>query len=85
MQNSAISFSVCAEFNNIDKFYALVEELKTEFKVRYNLNMELITIRNYDEDIAKHILQNRKFTSSNAIETTLQMVVNASNKKSVDS
>ncbi|MGI6320287.1 MAG: aspartate kinase [Bacteroidales bacterium] len=85
MQNSAISFSVCAEFNNIDKFYALVEELKTEFKVRYNLNMELITIRNYDEDIAKHILQNRKIYIEQRDRTTLQMVVNASNKKSVDS
>ncbi|MEP7169580.1 MAG: aspartate kinase, partial [Bacteroidota bacterium] len=46
MQNSAISFSVCMD-NDPFKIPALIDELKTQFKILYNEDLELYTIRHY--------------------------------------
>ncbi len=46
MQNSAISFSVCAD-NDEFKIPALIEELHKDFKVLYNDNLRLVTVRHY--------------------------------------
>lgn len=74
MQNSAISFTVCADYK-ADRFNALVDELNTEFKVKYNLNMQLITIRNYNDDVINQILNNRKIFFEQKSRSTIQMVV----------
>ncbi|MDD2411762.1 MAG: aspartate kinase [Bacteroidales bacterium] len=74
MQNSAISFTVCADYNP-NQFQALVDELNTEFSVRYNLNMELITIRNYDDETIDRILNQRKVYFEQKSRSTIQMVV----------
>lgn len=46
MQNSAVSFSVCLD-NDAFKIPALIEELSGDYKVRYNENLRLITVRHY--------------------------------------
>lgn len=46
MQNSAISFSVVAEFDE-SKVHLLIGELRGSFKVLYNQDLELVTIRHY--------------------------------------
>lgn len=46
MQNSAISFSICVD-NDLFKIPSLIEELKKQFKILYNENLELYTIRHY--------------------------------------
>jgi len=46
MQNSAISFSVCID-NDKMKVPALLEELRKEYKILYNENLQLYTIRHY--------------------------------------
>lgn len=48
MQNSAVSFSVSVDYNE-DKFPELLARLKETYKVRYNKNVELVTIRHYDQ------------------------------------
>lgn len=48
MQNSALSFSVCIDHNE-DKFPDLLKRLQENYKVKYNENVELITIRHYDQ------------------------------------
>ena len=48
MQNSALSFSVCVDFNE-DKFPDLLKRLQENYKVKYNENVELVTIRHYDQ------------------------------------
>lgn len=78
MQNSAISFTVCADYKPI-QFQALVDELNTEFSVRYNLNMELITIRNYDDETIDRVLSQRKVFFEQKSRTTIQMVVGKNN------
>lgn len=48
IQNSAISFSVCLDdrFNHFDE---LLPELKRKFKISYNKNVDLYTIRHFNE------------------------------------
>ncbi len=46
IESSAISFSVCAD-NNPNKIVPLLKELNKYFKVKYNENLQLITIRHY--------------------------------------
>ncbi len=48
MQNSAISFSVCVDFDQ-QKTPQLIDELKKSYKVLYNGDLELVTIRHYDQ------------------------------------
>ena len=55
MQNSAISFSASIDSNNRN-FDALVSDLQKEYVVKYNDNLQLVTIRYYnDEAIARMI------------------------------
>lgn len=48
MQNSAISFSLCVD-NDAQRLSGLIEELGKHYRVLYNDNMELVTIRYYDQ------------------------------------
>lgn len=65
MQNSAISFSACVDFDP-QKTMKLIDELKKNYKILYNDNLELVTIRHYDQTtidrvtIEKEILVEQK-------------------------
>ncbi len=48
IQNSAISFSVCVD-NKFNKMQELLSRLKPKFKVNYNENVTLYTIRHFKE------------------------------------
>jgi aspartate kinase len=48
MQNSALSFSVSVDMNE-DKIPVLIKRLQENYKVKYNEECELITIRHYDQ------------------------------------
>jgi aspartate kinase len=73
MQNSAISFSLCVDNKaNIDD---LIEELQTEFYVKYNSNVELYTIRYYDRNSIERITKNRPVILEQKNRTTVQYVV----------
>lgn len=50
LQHSAISFSVCID-NSGPYVQNLLEELGTDFKVLYNEDLELITIRHYTQEV----------------------------------
>lgn len=49
MQNSAISFSFCIDFRE-RKVTELIQKLRSNFEVYYNVGLTLITIKNYDAD-----------------------------------
>lgn len=58
MQNSALSFSILVDAQKID-IQKVLELFQADYEVRYNENLELVTIRHYDDDtIAK--LTNKK-------------------------
>jgi aspartate kinase len=59
MQNSAISFSVCVDYNE-RRLTQLFEELGKDYKVRYNTGLELITIRHYDQATIDRVLEDGK-------------------------
>jgi aspartate kinase len=74
MQNSAISFSVCVDYNP-EKLKGLIAELNTEFKVKYNLDLELITVRNYNQETIDKVVKGRKILTEQKSRTTIQLVV----------
>ncbi|MDH5367027.1 MAG: aspartate kinase [Cyclobacteriaceae bacterium] len=49
MQNSAISFSACIDYNS-QKMEKLMEVLKAEFTILYNNGLQLVTIKNYTQE-----------------------------------
>lgn len=73
MQNSAISFSVCVDARNT--LTQLIEELQTEFSVRYNENVELLSIRHYKEDSLKPFVIGRKVMMEQRSRSMLQVVL----------
>jgi aspartate kinase len=74
MQNSAISFSVCVDNDQI-KIPHVMEELKKDYRIRYNENVELVTIRHYDKSTIDRVLINKKVFMEQRSRVTLQMVV----------
>ncbi len=74
MQNSALSFSICID-NNPQLVAPLIEELKSMFRVRYNENLQLITIRYYTQEVIDRIVANRPILLEQRSRTTEQLIV----------
>jgi aspartate kinase len=74
MQNSAISFSVCFDKDKT-KTPALMKDLEMNFNLRFNENLELITIRHYENAVIESIIQKKKILLEQKNRTTLQLVV----------
>lgn len=58
MQNSALSFSFAIDQNkiNIDK---VLDLFKDKYEVKFNANLELITIRHYDDETIAKMIHNK--------------------------
>lgn len=76
MQNSALSFSICID-NNPQLVTRLVNELKNMFRVRYNDNLQLITIRYYTQQVIDSIVGGRPILLEQRSRTTEQIIVPA--------
>lgn len=76
MQNSAISFSICTE-NDPQKIKPLTEELSRNFKLLYNDDVQLMTIRNYDQEIINELSRNKKILIEQKSRHTCQLVMKA--------
>ena len=73
IQNSAISFSVCIE-DKYGNFNALKTSLSKKFKISFNENVSLYTVRHFDDE-AKNIVENNKTILLTQISRgTLQVV-----------
>ena len=75
MQNSAVSFSICVD-NDKYKIPALIIDLQHNFKVYYNKNLSLCTIRHYVENSANEFLKEKEILLQQKSRNTLQIVVN---------
>ena len=75
IQNSAISFSVCIDdkFTNFDAFY---KELKQQFKIDVQKNVDLYTVRHFDENAIKTIEAKGKSLLTQVNKETSQIIVN---------
>ncbi len=74
MQASAISFSVCVT-NDKYKIPKFTEALKTDFKVLYNDNLQLITIRHYDNKAINKMIEGKKVILSQLSRKTARYIV----------
>jgi aspartate kinase len=74
MQNSAVSFSVCCDKISHRKLNILLSGLKENFKILYNDNLELITIRHYTEESIKKLTAGRRILMEQRSRNTVQFV-----------
>ncbi len=74
MQNSAVSFSVCTDYDNY-KTLRLIEELKKDFKVYYNTDLELVTIRHYNDSTIAKVVDGKKVLLEQKSRNTAQMIL----------
>jgi len=73
IQNSAISFSVCIE-DKFGNFNELKNILSKKFKVSYNDNVSLYTIRHFNEDASKLVENDKEVLLKQVSRETMQIV-----------
>jgi aspartate kinase len=73
IQNSAISFSVCIE-DKFGNFNEVKNILSKKFKVSYNENVSLFTIRHFDEKAAKMVEKDKNVLVKQISRETMQIV-----------
>lgn len=74
MQNSAISFSVCADYDE-EKLNQLHRNLNADFEIRINQNCELITVRHFTDEVIDKLVNNRPVLLEQRTRTSAQLVV----------
>lgn len=74
MLNSAISFSVSVD-DNADKIEKLIRDLASEFTVKYNKGLELVTIRYYNQQTIDRVTVNKEILLEVKSRHTCQMVM----------
>ena len=73
MENSALNFSVCIPSDS-DKLSALVEQL-SDFHVRYNNNVSILTIRHPKPMVMQQLLQYKEVLLEQRNRTTVRFVI----------
>lgn len=73
IQNSALSFSVCVE-DKFDNFHKLCEKLNADYKISYNQNVCLYTIRHPLPDSADFLTKDHTILLKQVNQKTLQIV-----------
>jgi len=74
IQNSAISFSVCVD-NKFDKLDFLLAKLREKFRVSWNEEVTLYTIRHSTPLEIKNLLKGKKMLLKQESRETVQLVV----------
>ncbi len=76
MQNSALNFSVCV--NNVREVDKLIKSLQKDFVVRYNEDVELVTIRNYTDRALMEMTKGKEIVDSQLSRKTARYVLKLS-------
>ncbi len=74
MQNSAVSLTVCIDYRE-DKVNKLLQTLENDFKILYNQDLQLITIKNYTQEAVNRVSANRDILVEQRTRHTYQIVV----------
>jgi aspartate kinase len=74
MQTSALSFSVCFDLNE-ERFEKLLTGLKQDFKVKYNSDLTLITVRHDGINTIKELTEGKTILLEQISRNTIQVVV----------
>jgi aspartate kinase len=78
IQNSAISFSVCID-DKFGNFNALKSILSKKFKISYNENVSLFTIRHFDLKAAQIVEKNKVVLLKQVSRETMQIITKEEN------
>jgi aspartate kinase len=73
IQNTAISFSVCLE-DKYGSFSEVKSILSKKFKIAYNENVSLYTIRHFTEKAAQMVEENKTVLVKQISRETMQVV-----------
>ncbi len=73
MQLSAISFSVCFE-DIFNTFPHLIEDLQKKYKVLYNKDLTLYTIRHYNDRTVNDLIKNKEVLLKQTSRETIQIL-----------
>ena len=74
MQNSALSFSLCIDYNKI-LLEQIQKRLESNYRLCYNTGLQLITIRYYNQEIIDSIVNGRNILLQQRSRTTTQLLV----------
>ncbi|MBM75762.1 MAG: aspartate kinase [Proteobacteria bacterium] len=74
MQNSALNFSVCADIKRT-MLQPLIDELSKMFLVRYNEDVDLFTIRHYENHIFPEKLKSKTILIQQRSRSTIRYVL----------
>lgn len=74
MQNSAISFTICVDADNLSG-QDVLEDLQENYVIRYNENVELLTIRHYTQEAITRVTEGRNILMEQKTRNTVHLVV----------
>lgn len=74
IQTSALNLSICID-ENLAKLNQLIDSLEQSFLIKYNIGLQLFTIRHYTEGIERQFIQGRKIIIEQRSRSTLQLVL----------
>lgn len=74
MHNSAVNFSVSVDYHE-ENVLALIEELKQRFNVRSQKDLELVTIRYYNQETIDRVLTDKEIILEVKDSYTCQMLI----------
>nr|MCU0383704.1 aspartate kinase [Cyclobacteriaceae bacterium] len=74
MQNSAISFSFCIDYRE-SKLNAIIDLLRDHFEVYYNTNLQLVTVKNYDQQTVAQYRNRKGVIVEQSSRSTFQVLI----------
>ncbi len=77
MQHSALSFQVCVDFDE-QKITPLLIDLERNFVIEHKTNLELITVRNYNQATVERLLKGKELLVEQKNSHTVRLVVETS-------
>ena len=75
IQTSALDLSICIDEND-RKLHQLIASLEQSFIIRYNIGLQLFTIRHYQPGIENDFIKGKKVFVKQRSRSTLQLVIN---------
>ena len=74
IQTSALNLSICFD-DNEHKLQQLIAALEQSFIIRYNVGLQLFTIRHYKDGIEKEFIKGKEVFVEQRSRSTLQLVI----------
>ena len=74
MQNSALSFSFLVDYDK-NQIRAIIEQLSPSYEVKYNTELELVTVRHYDKKTNDFVCKGKKILLQQRTRKTARFVL----------